>query len=79
MMTDNDLIRHAPKYSMRNKEVVQQSQQCGCYHCLKTFTPDQIQEWTDGGLTALCPHCNVDAVVPENMIPLLETIQKVWF
>lgn len=40
-----------------------------CFHCFSEFSPDTVQEWTDGehiGQTALCPHCGVDAVVGFN-------------
>jgi NAD-dependent SIR2 family protein deacetylase len=40
------------------------SERCACYNCGESFTPEQIVEWTDKNLTALCPHCHMDAVVP---------------
>lgn len=40
------------------------SESCGCFSCQKEFAPQQITEWTDSGMTALCPHCHMDAVVP---------------
>ena len=40
------------------------SEHCSCFACGKSFDPREIVEWTDKNLTALCPHCHMDAVVP---------------
>ena len=40
-----------------------------CFYCFAEFSPVAIEEWTDGeppGLTAICPHCGIDAVVGFN-------------
>jgi hypothetical protein len=39
-----------------------------CCYCLADFPPGDVVEWVDGetGETALCPHCEVDAVVGFN-------------
>jgi len=40
-----------------------------CFYCFAEFSPASITEWTDGepiGQTALCPYCEVDAVVGFN-------------
>ena len=36
----------------------------GCFYALEIFPPAEITEWTDDGLTALCPRCGIDAVIP---------------
>ena len=41
---------------------------CGCFHCLKTFTPDKIDQWHGEGIEgveplALCPECSIDSVI----------------
>lgn len=40
------------------------SDHCSCFSCGQSFLPTQIVEWTDKNLTALCPHCHMDAVLP---------------
>lgn len=40
------------------------SEHCACFSCEQTFNPREIMEWTDQNMTALCPHCHMDAVVP---------------
>jgi hypothetical protein len=55
-----------------NKTAVRASKQVGCFSCVTIFTPDQIKHWVDGDPdhTAMCPYCDVDAVLPES--PLYE-------
>jgi hypothetical protein len=53
----------AHKWSVRNRSDLQKSNLCGCFHCLGMFPPNEIQDWTDDGETALCPKCGVDAVI----------------
>lgn len=44
-----------------------ESELCGCFNCLKTFSPDEIFYWVDEdnpkGSTAMCPYCNIDSVI----------------
>jgi len=40
-----------------------------CFYCFAEFPPSTVTQWCDGdepGHTAICPHCNVDAVVGFN-------------
>ncbi|MBT9156796.1 MAG: hypothetical protein DDT37_01786 [Firmicutes bacterium] len=57
-----------------HREHILSSERCGCFHCLRWFSPANIEEWIDEpgiddgervGQTALCPHCGIDAVLPE--------------
>jgi hypothetical protein len=36
----------------------------GCFYCVTVFDVQEIDEWIDGGQTALCPHCGIDSVLP---------------
>jgi hypothetical protein len=35
----------------------------GCFYCLAIYDGRTINDWTDGGDTALCPECGVDSVI----------------
>lgn len=77
-------IRMAPRIAMRNKSALAFVSECACYHCLKVYCPTEIKEWTDENNTAICPYCNVDAVLPVNTsddknIEVLSKIHKYWF
>lgn len=51
------------RYS-RHNSIHLESGECGCYFCLRTFAVDEIEDWKDEGLTALCPHCDMDTILP---------------
>ena len=51
--------------SRTHRQWVLASDACGCFYCCRFFEPRQITRWVDMGQTALCPHCSVDAVLPE--------------
>jgi hypothetical protein len=49
------------------------SDHCSCFACGSTFAPQEISEWTDKNMTALCPHCKMDAVLPSYNGTLVDT------
>lgn len=54
---------------------------CGCFHCLSTFTAENVAQWVDDGQTALCPVCGIDSVLPDIGldVPMLEQMHRRWF
>lgn len=56
------------RLSSRNRDSVRGTHQCGCFHCLRTFEASAITQWApeaDGmEVTALCPLCGADSVLP---------------
>lgn len=53
----------ALKHSLRNRGEIERSKLCGCYCCAAVFDAEEIVEWVDGGMTAVCPQCATDAVI----------------
>lgn len=53
----------ALKHSLRNRGEIERSKLCGCYCCTAVFDTEEIVEWVDGGMTAVCPRCATDAVI----------------
>jgi len=72
-MADVDRI-HALSYE--NEQAVLSSQKCGCFYCRKVFDRNSIIEWVDdcNARTALCPHCGVDAVLPDSTVELSDEL-----
>ena len=69
--------------SMNNRGALLDSKECGCFICLKLFDPAQIRSWLNEE-TALCPYCNVAAVIPESYDyelddSLLLAMKEYWF
>jgi uncharacterized membrane protein len=58
----------AHQFSSNNRRQIYLSDSCGCFFCLATFSPEEIQHWTDEnelgvGQTARCPQCGNDSVL----------------
>ena len=81
------------KFCTRNRELIAKSTLCGCFYCLATFRPDEVVDWVDWpegavdqlaeGVTALCPRCGIDSVLPKPPVAvelgLLAEMKAVWF
>ena len=62
------------KFSIRHRPLLARSERAGCFYCERLFRPSEITDWVDGppaetgntddGVTALCPYCGIDAVLP---------------
>ena len=79
----NDIIE-AHKHSSYHRKDLEKSEWCGCFYCLKIFPSSEIDEWTDKGNTAHCPHCWIDSVIGDvSGYPItkefLESMHKHWF
>jgi len=66
----------------RNRAALAEAGTAACFHCCTVYTAAEIHEWIDGGESALCPHCGIDAVLP--MRPtydsaFLEAMHERWF
>ena len=57
------MAREAYWLSSQPAERFDAAKRCGCFRCCKFFPPDKIV-WDDG--IAECPHCGIDAVLPES-------------
>lgn len=54
----------AHDYARDNYSELQMSSICGCFHCLETFGPREIQDWIfNNEKTAVCPKCGSDSVI----------------
>jgi hypothetical protein len=62
-MPFDDRLETAHHHSSGHRDELMRSTLCGCFYCGETFEVSQIQQWIDDGHTALCPHCEVDAVI----------------
>ena len=82
-------LRAAHKLSSNHKPELLKDSKCGCFYCLKIFTPNEIVEWLDEENgdprgTALCPYCGIDSVLGESSgFPItkefLERMCQFWF
>ena len=74
----------AHKFCIGNKKQFKSDTVCGCFYCLKIFSPKEIKMWLDRENTALCPYCCVDSVIGESSgYPItrefLRKMKEYWF
>jgi hypothetical protein len=82
------------KFCDHHRDLLTRSEKAGCFYCGAIFDPGEIIDWidgpqvetggTEGGVTALCPRCGIDAVLPSAApIPLnddvLAEMHRHWF
>jgi hypothetical protein len=82
-----DRLQRAHDASIFNRSLVAASSRCGCFYCLSIFPATAVTSWCDPrpmpDLTALCPRCGIDGVLPdasgfEPTLPFLEAMQARW-
>ena len=49
--------------SKDHRAQIDASSLCGCFCCLSTFQPAKIETWIYDETRALCPFCEIDAVI----------------
>lgn len=85
-MTDyGPLIITTHAYCGNNRADLLAVKVAACFHCCTRFPRTRVMEWCDGGETALCPRCGIDAVLPDPChgldvtAELLHEMNKYWF
>ena len=70
------------RYCTHHRDLLARSDRAGCFHCGAIFSPTEITEWigeppampsgtvTANGVTALCPRCGMDAVLPSATVSI---------
>lgn len=67
MNYSKETILNSHTYCTNNRQYLDHTEKCGCFYCLKIFSPSDITFWLDefGGQTAICPYCSIDSVLPD--------------
>ncbi len=87
-----DIYKEAHRFCTRNSKMLKGDKVCGCFYCLKIYSPTEIHEWIreqDGDkssdkYTALCPYCGIDSVIGESAgftltNEFLAKMREYWF
>ena len=75
----------AHQFSSNHRQQLLSDERCGCFYCLKIFSPKDIEGWVEDKLgTAICPYCGVDSVIGESSgYPITEEflakMKSYWF
>lgn len=51
--------------SSNNRQTIAISDRCYCFHCKASMDHSEITDFLEDGQTAICPHCGVDAILPD--------------
>jgi NAD-dependent SIR2 family protein deacetylase len=78
------LMKKLHAYCTCNRNLIENSNKCYCFHCGKIFEKDDIKEYIDNGVTALCPDCGVDSVIPDSVDEeinkeVINDMNQYWF
>ena len=59
--------RKIHKLTFENEKLLKEVKKCACMYCNNRYDVKEIKDWIedDHGLTAQCPYCWVDSVIPE--------------
>ena len=79
----------AHKCCRNHMEKLKKDNVCGCFYCLKIFSPKEIKIWLqdehgDPLGTAICPYCGIDSVIGESSgfsitQEFLRRMERYWF
>ncbi|WP_439472921.1 hypothetical protein [Brevundimonas sp.] len=79
-------LRDAHSHCARHRAELEASAVCGCFYCLETFAPHEIEEWVpEGDGTAHCPKCWIDSVIgdasgfPVSDKAFMAAMHEFWF
>ena len=69
-------------YSKNNKEQVQQSEYCYCFHCLKKISSSEITTYSNN--TAICPKCGYPSLLSDSInepldYDIINQMNKYWY
>jgi hypothetical protein len=62
-----------------NREILQIAESGVCLYCSETSSFAAISEWVDHDRTAICPHCEIDSLIPSPTPALLARMREEWF
>jgi hypothetical protein len=68
--------------SFWNRPIGERLKKCGCCFCLRIFETFDIRQWLQEKTTPICPHCSMDALVPEDFgldAEVMKARQECWF
>ena len=68
-MFSNQTNQPIVSVAIRNAQEIDEDDLAGCYYCCQTTDRQSIRNYVDGGDTAICPHCEVDALVASRHWP----------
>ena len=71
-------------YSANNRSLIADSNKCYCFYCKQSMYRGEVEEYIDNGQTALCPRCQIDAIIPDSIEEsvdenIIAEMNEYWF
>ena len=71
-------------YASHNKKLIDTADKCYCFYCKSSMQKDEIKNYIDDGQTALCPKCEIDAIIPDSIEDtvdeqMISEMNEYWF
>ena len=83
-----DALKAVYSHSIRNEESINNSDFCGCFHCISIFPAVDVKSAEfiiekDGSRTEICPICGIDSVLGDASVEisaeLIESMNEYYF
>ena len=58
-----DRLKDTHLHTINNRGEIESSNNCGCISCRRIFPASEVEDYIDRGATAMCPYCDIDAVI----------------
>ncbi len=58
-----DKLKDLHLHTSLNADEIKAGKECGCIYCQRIFPTDEVVDFVDEGEAALCPYCDIDAVI----------------
>jgi hypothetical protein len=56
-------LEAAHEHCFKSRKEILANEICGCFCCLATFPPAEIDQWMDDFQTPILPQCGIDSVI----------------
>ena len=71
-------------YSVNNRRLIDVSNRCYCFYCKQSMYRGEIERYIDNGQTAICPRCQIDAIIPDSIEEavdenIIAEMHEYWF
>jgi len=68
------MLTKAHKFCHDNKQLIEESETCGCFYCISIFPASDVKTWVGVKPRALCPFCEIDSVLPDKSMMLIDSM-----
>lgn len=75
-------LKDLHRKSSDHRKTLEAMERAACFYCLRRFPAKDIKKWVGRKERALCPHCEIDSVLPDDGTitdAMLSEMEHYWF